>query len=176
MVQQTNLTCECDSLRAQLAAAEHRSSELSQRCQQLEIQVRETLDSAQTGVSEIPTLEASLAAQTTVEASLHRGQLGSNPDYQFKSRILRPTFPPRPTSRDINRSFMSCAWELWGDDADIEEPEAKGLTLNYDEYINLVDVFFDRRWPYLPVLHRQTFLNEHLMPFLAKSEIRRISK
>lgn len=30
-------------------------------------------------------------------------------------------------------------------------------------------LFFDCRWSYLPVLHRLTFVNEHLNPFLSKS-------
>lgn len=176
MVQQTNMSCECDSLKAQLAAAERRSSELSQRCQQLEIKMLETLDSIRPAVAEGSTPGSSLAAQTTVETSPRCGQLSSNPDHQFTSRIMRPTFPSKPTSRELNRSFMSSAWELWGDDTIAEEPETNVLALNHDDYINLVDVFFDRRWPYLPVLHRQTFINEHLTPFLAKSETRPISK
>lgn len=69
---------------------------------------------------------------------------------------------------------MSSAWDLWGDDAasssEITSQSNTALS-GFDNaaFENLVDVFFERRWPYLPVLHRPSFVNDHLQPFLAKS-------
>lgn len=36
-------------------------------------------------------------------------------------------------------------------------------------YVRLINIFFDRSWAYLPVLHRPSFVREHLTPFLAGS-------
>ncbi|PYI09508.1 hypothetical protein BO78DRAFT_405022 [Aspergillus sclerotiicarbonarius CBS 121057] len=174
VVQQVNVNCECDSLRAQLAAAEQRSNDLSQRCQQLESQILETLSSVRSDIPDVQTPGPS-AAQTTVETMSYSDQLNISPDHRFTSRILRPTFSSRANSGEINRSTMSSAWELWRDDADIQVPEENKLSLDHDAYTNLVKAFFERRWPYLPVIHRQSFLDQHLAPFLAKTNMRPLS-
>jgi hypothetical protein len=71
----------------------------------------------------------------------------------------------------VGRSALSSAWELWGDDTHIEIPEAGGLGLDHDAYVNLVIAFFDRLWPYLPVIHRGSFFQQHLTPFLTQSDM-----
>lgn len=71
---------------------------------------------------------------------------------------------------------MSSAWELWGDDTDTESFEANGAGLDHNAYIDLANAFFDRRWPYLPVIHRPTFFDQHLAPFLAHSGMASLSK
>lgn len=175
MVQHPNINCECDSLRSQLAAAEKRSHDLSQKCQQLEIQILETLSSAQAVIADSPNLEHFSVAPRTTETVSQRDQLNGNPDNRFTSRILGPTFSFRPNSRKASRSALSSAWELWGDDADIEVTEASGLGLDHDAYVSLANAFFDRRWPYLPVLHRGSFFQLHLTPFMAQSGMRPLS-
>ncbi|CAI7653979.1 unnamed protein product [Penicillium bialowiezense] len=142
MVQHAN-NCECDSLRTQLAAAERRATELSQKCHQLEFQIAETLKSVPPTISDIPTSSSPMIAQTATELCLLNGQLSG-----------------------MNRSSMSSAWELWGDDTDMEMPESNRTGLDRDAYVNLATEFFDKRWPYLPVLHRQSFFDQHLIPFL----------
>ena len=64
------------------------------------------------------------------------------------------------------------AWDLWGDDStptDVFRSTNIPLDLGDDAYRDLTNTFFDCRWSYLPVLHRPTFVNEHLNPFLSKS-------
>ncbi|PYH35687.1 fungal specific transcription factor domain-containing protein [Aspergillus neoniger CBS 115656] len=159
VIRHPSLNCDCDALRAQLAAAERRSNELSERF----------LFDLMTG---IPSSNPPLPGHNSAEAISQSDQLKGNPDCRFLSRILRPTFSLQFSSRRENRSAMSSAWELWGDVTDIEVSEADGLSLDNDTYINLAGAFFDRRWPYLPVLHRHTFANQHLTAFLTKSEMR----
>ena len=173
VVQQTSLSSECDSLRSQLAAAERRGDELFQKCQELELQLSTALDSAQPVISDIPTPGCSSAAQAVTDTQ--PDQLRINPDNRFTSRILRPTFSLKSHSTGVNRSAMSSAWELWGDDTDTEVPEASGLDLNHDAYLGLANAFFDRRWPYLPVLHRRIFFDHHFTPFLTKSDMKPLS-
>lgn len=175
VVQQTNLTSECDSLRSQLAAAEQRGDELAQKCQQLEMQILNTLNASHPITSGIPSSGPSSAAQAATEATVQPGQLRSNPDNRFTSRILRPTFSMRSNIRGVNRSAMSSAWELWGDETDTEVSEPAGLDLDHDAYFTLANTFFDTRWPYLPILHKRSFFEDHLSPFLAQSGLKILS-
>jgi hypothetical protein len=167
------MTGECDSLRIQLAAAEQRANELSLKCQQLESQILEPFNSTQSAQnihSGVLTPGRSSVAQTSAETSSHYEPLSGNPDRQFASRILRPTFTLRSNNRGINCSAMSSAWELWGDVTDtIQEFETNRTDLNHDAYLNLAREFFARRWPYLPVVHKQTFFDEHMGAFLTNS-------
>lgn len=174
MIQHTNSNCECESLRSQLAAAEQRSHELSQKCQQLELQILEALSSTQ-AATDIPNSENCSVAPTTTGTVSRPDQLSSNPDNRFTSRILGPTFSLKSNTRKMNGSALSSAWELWGHDTTVEVPEAGESGLDLDAYVNLVNAFFDRRWPYLPVLHRGSFFEMHLTPFLTKSDMRPLS-
>jgi len=166
-VQHSDVNCECDSLRSLLATAELQNHELSQRCQRLEAQLLETPASAQ---AIIP--GSSNPGQYAVSQPDH---LPGNQDHRFTSRILTPTFSLEQTPRKVRRNALSSAWELWGDDAEIEIPETSGLGLDHDAYVNLVNAFFDKRWPYLPVLHRGSFFQQHLTPFLTGSDERPLS-
>ncbi|CAK48772.1 hypothetical protein M752DRAFT_248958 [Aspergillus phoenicis ATCC 13157] len=172
VIQHPSTNCDCDALRAQLAAAERRSNELSEKCQQLETRLLEALSSVRTNVSGISSHGLPLPEHESTEAISRSDGLSANPDCRFLSRILRPTFSLQFSTRRESRSAMSSAWELWGDIADIEVPETDGLSLDNDTYINLAGTFFDRRWPYLPILHRHTFINKHLTAFLTKSEMK----
>jgi hypothetical protein len=63
---------------------------------------------------------------------------------------------------------------LWGDDAanpNVITSQSNADLAGFDNasFENLVEAFFERRWPYLPVLHQPTFVNDHLNPYLARS-------
>lgn len=171
MVQHSNVNCECDSLRSLLATAELQNHDLSQRCQQLETQLLQTSSSTRAVIPDSSNLVQFPVADTVSQPD----QLSGNADHRFTSRILTPTFSSNPNSGKVSRSVLSSAWELWGDDTDVETPETSGLGLDHDAYVNLVNAFFDRRWPYLPVLHRGSFFQQHLTPFLTSSDLKPLS-
>lgn len=101
-----------------------------------------------------------------------------NSDIPYSGRILRPTFSRRSTARDMNWSALNSAWNIRGDETVPSHlSEAFTIPADFDEnaYRSLVDTFFDRRWPYLPVLHRPSFNAKHFNPFLCKSATSGIS-
>lgn len=167
-IQQADMSGECASLRIQLVAAEQRANELARRCQQLESQITETSSPAQPGSTGIPTPGRSSAGYVGTGISSQPNPPSGNPDQQFASRILRPTFSLRSNSRGSTRSAISSAWELWGDDAD-PDFETRESHLNLDACITLANEFFDRRWPYLPVIHKTTFFDQHMNPIIKNS-------
>ncbi|KAE8138885.1 fungal-specific transcription factor domain-containing protein [Aspergillus pseudotamarii] len=175
MIQQTNLSAECVSLRSQLAAAEQRGKELYNKCHQLETKISNILVSSRPVISGISSPGGSLVAQTVSETISQSDQVRSNPDNRLTSRILTPTFSIKSNLRGVHRGAMSSAWELWGDDTDTEVPEVSASDLNSDAYFTLANEFFDRRWPYLPILHRKSFFDNHLTPFLTKSDMKPLS-
>lgn len=133
------------------------------------------MDSSLPAVSGISATGCSSAAQTAAETVIQPDQPGSNPDHRFTSRILRPTFSMRSTIKCVNRSAMSSAWELWGDDTDTDVPEPRASDLDNDALFALAKAFFDQRSPYLPILHRTRFFDDHLTPFLTKSGMKPFS-
>jgi len=101
-----------------------------------------------------------------------------NSDIPYSGRILRPTFSRQSTVKNLNWSALSSPWDLWGDDAaptDMSQAFSSPVDLDVNAYRSLVDSFFDRRWPYLPVLHRPSFTISHLNPFLSNSPASSIS-
>ena len=87
---------------------------------------------------------------------------------QYTGRILRPTFGIAYQNR-VDAGDKSSAWSLWKDDhsaeTPIEHPNVENLTFNEDHGLALIDIFFDQRWPHLPILHRPTFMRERFEPF-----------
>ncbi|PYI16457.1 hypothetical protein BO99DRAFT_445398 [Aspergillus violaceofuscus CBS 115571] len=176
--------CECDDLRARLATAEQRCSDLLQENQRLQVQIMEAFQSPGPAAHEPRTPMLSVAKDAG-----HSTAAGSGPQpqhipldgttdlaFQYCERILRPTFANRPGMQKVNRSTLSGAWELWGDDTSVEVPLNSAVEISHETYASLAETFFDRRWPYLPVLHRPTFWEQHLNPFLAHPEARSISR
>ncbi|KAJ3500407.1 hypothetical protein NM208_g17150 [Fusarium decemcellulare] len=62
---------------------------------------------------------------------------------------------------------MSSPWQLWNGLSASETPATTPASFSIQEDgLGLVDVFFDRRWPQFPVLHRPTFMEQHYLPFV----------
>ncbi|KPA38565.1 pyrimidine pathway regulatory protein 1, partial [Fusarium langsethiae] len=91
-------------------------------------------------------------------ASLERGYVG---------RMLLPTFRGANTNGASETGFRSGPWQLWnGLSASDTPPTATSNTFNlHRDGIGLIDVFFDRRWPQYPVIHRPTFMEQHYIPY-----------
>ncbi|KAI9932432.1 hypothetical protein ASPWEDRAFT_46965 [Aspergillus wentii DTO 134E9] len=181
MIQPMNSNCDCDLLRGQLETAGHRYNALLEEYERLKVERLEVFQAS--GIE--PGLQGSTPAplpdpvadnpqQDKIPVtSSHQEDVQINPDIRYCGRILRPTFSHRPNAKDINGSTLSSAWELWGDDPVHldESSQTTAITTEFDcdAYGSLVNIFFDRRWPYLPVLHKPSFVNEHLTPFLVDS-------
>ncbi|KAL3485153.1 fungal-specific transcription factor domain-containing protein [Aspergillus germanicus] len=180
LVVQAHSGCECDSLRARLLSLQKEYDALLLEADQLRTQRRSEsvrFDTTARNVTSSGALRTS-SGLGTPEAG-HGLATPSDPlilnlDLSYTGRILRPTFTPQPNFRDSYRSALSSAWYLWGDDAaDLNVITSQGSAdpSGFDNatFVNLVEAFFERRWPYLPVLHQPTFISEHLNPYLARS-------
>ncbi|KAH6972402.1 fungal-specific transcription factor domain-containing protein [Ilyonectria sp. MPI-CAGE-AT-0026] len=89
-------------------------------------------------------------------------------DTFYRGRMLLPTFTKNSTADTPNASFLSSAWHLWNGLAEASPPgDASDATqLSLDDYDSeLVEIFFARRWPQFPVLHKPTFMERHFIPF-----------
>ncbi|RAL00047.1 Zn(II)2Cys6 transcription factor [Aspergillus ibericus CBS 121593] len=170
--------CQCDRLRGQLETLQLQYDTLSQQFEEFrrqaggEIPLRNSHAPDVSGLSSSGTISVSRrhVCSTTPE-ELRKQNLLFKSDIPYTGRILRPTFPQRTRVRDTNGSALSSAWRLWGDDTRPIETPLPSTTipdLDAEAYMNVAGTFFDRRWPYLPVLHRPTFLREHLLPFLSR--------
>ncbi|RAL07608.1 fungal specific transcription factor domain-containing protein [Aspergillus homomorphus CBS 101889] len=84
----------------------------------------------------------SLRARLTAAERRCSELLQQNQELQVK--LLESIQPPSPT--------LSGAWELWGDDAGGHVPIVHEVEIGQETYINLSEAFFDRRWPYLPIV------------------------
>ncbi|KAL4745953.1 hypothetical protein BDW72DRAFT_210859 [Aspergillus terricola var. indicus] len=180
LVVQARSDCECDFLRARLLS-------LQKEYDALLLEVDQLRSQRPSAPAQLNTATGGLSSRTALTASDGHGipeserglappsdSLILNFDLSYTGRILRPTFTSQPNFRDTYRSVLSSAWDLWGDDAansDLITSQSSTALSGFDNAAleNLVDVFFERRWPYLPVLHRPSFVNDHLQPFLAKS-------
>ena len=177
---QTLSDCECDFLRARLLSLQKEYDALLLEVDQLRSQRSSAPAQLNTAAGGLSTHIALPASDENGVRQAERGLAPSsdplilNFDLSYTGRILRPTFTYQPNFRETRRSALSSAWDLWGDDAasssEITSQSNTALS-GFDNaaFENLVDVFFERRWPYLPVLHRPSFVNDHLQPFLAKS-------
>ncbi|KAL4963027.1 Zn(II)2Cys6 transcription factor [Aspergillus stella-maris] len=179
-----NTECQCDELRAQLFSLQEQYDALLLQLNQVQpdkhseshppdaIQRDDsTLDVSQSDA--LPTLQYN-GAPTVVRGPLQPPTSSfPNSDLSYTGRILRPTFTPLPILHDTYRSALSSAWDLWGDDAamtDVTFQELSSLADVEDAVItSSIDVFYERRWPYLPVLHRPSFVSDHLNPFITRT-------
>ncbi|KAI9046022.1 Zn(II)2Cys6 transcription factor [Aspergillus affinis] len=172
VVQQVSDTRECDVLRARLDALQYRYDDLLREFEQMRMQHSTT-------VSDLPILAPNPPNNNHADVRLHMDDdFPAGPDSRSSSRILRPTFSQRPQAKGMNRSALSSAWELWGDDMTPFNATPQPVNLaDFDQavYEDLVDVFFTYRWPYLPVLHRQSFVTKHLSPFLEGPDVNPVS-
>ncbi|CAG7561890.1 unnamed protein product [Fusarium equiseti] len=141
--------CECDHLRGQVERLKDRVNELQTR-----LAMQSRLPSEALSQDRQMRLDARVEPDGSV-ASLERGYVG---------RMLLPTFRPNGTSES---GFRSGPWQLWnGLSASDTPPTATSNTFNlHRDGLALIDVFFDRRWPQYPVLHRPTFMEQHYIPY-----------
>ncbi|GMF67336.1 unnamed protein product [Aspergillus oryzae] len=182
LIRQSDADCRCQSLREQLASLERRYEALAQ--QHEELLAQKDKDSLHDGAN--PRALDGLALANS--SSHHHDTMGTsesvvpqsrdlrrNANCSYSGRILRPTFSKSTNIEGMNMSTLSCAWNLWGDDSmPTEQPISLSL-LNDAAYVELVNIFFERRWPYLPVLHRPTFESKYLTPFMTNLEVDPVS-
>ncbi|RDW74440.1 uncharacterized protein DSM5745_07102 [Aspergillus mulundensis] len=180
LVVQAHSDCDCEILRIQLQSLQKEYDALLQVVEQLRSQKPLEHDRFDAAVEHIPCPGASPAPDRHHISGAGHGlpppsdPLVLNFDRSYTGRILRPTFTPQSKFGEAYRSALSSAWDLWGDDVlntDVPACHSNALPSGFDNaaYENLVDVFFERRWPYLPVLHQPSFVSGHLKPFLANS-------
>lgn len=102
---------------------------------------------------------------------------GAYPTYT--GRILRPTFGVAHQNR-VDAGDKSSAWSLWKDDhsaeTPTEHPNAEDISFHEDHGLNLIDIFFDQRWPHLPIVHKPTFMRERFEPFARGQELPGIAR
>lgn len=101
---------------------------------------------------------------------------GAYPSYT--GRILRPTFGVAHQNR-VDAGDKSSAWSLWKDDHSAETPiehPVENVSFQGDHGLTLINVFFDQRWPHLPIVHRPTFMRERFEPFAQGMELSGIAK
>lgn len=85
-------------------------------------------------------------------------------------RILKPTFSKSRHDSNLSSCTLGSAWMLWDDDIQSSptiSTDSSPPLLDTFTYRRMVGIFFEHRWPYLPVVHYQSFLGDHLDPFLA---------
>ncbi|KAL4896922.1 fungal-specific transcription factor domain-containing protein [Aspergillus ambiguus] len=166
VVQHLNPDCQCDLLQSRLKAVENRYDALLREHEQLQL-------------SQSTILQSEPQVRETTVGSTPSGP-PVNIDQHFSGRILRPTFSHRPGVKGVTGSTLGSAWELWGSERECSDtPDQPTLALaqfNRDGIVSLVDMFFGRRWPYLPVLHRPTFVDHHLNPVINNSTASPISR
>ncbi|KAL3456169.1 fungal-specific transcription factor domain-containing protein [Aspergillus heterothallicus] len=178
MVQQVQSDCECDSLRDRLMSLQKEYDSLLLEVDQLRSQMPSQPVHLETTLGDLPSpgsLRSPGAPELAGEeqhVSLHAGDpFILNFDLSYTGRILRPTFTRQPNLKHGYQSALSSAWDLWGDDTtNTDSTASHGTTVPADfdsaAYQSLVEGFFERRWPYLPIIHRPSFVNDHLNPFL----------
>ena len=97
----------------------------------------------------------------------------------YTGRILRPTFGSAHQNR-VDAGDKSSAWSLWKDDhsaeTPTEHPDAEDISFHEDHGLALIDIFFDQRWPHLPIVHKPTFMRERFEPFARGEEVPNIAR
>ncbi|KAL4903850.1 fungal-specific transcription factor domain-containing protein [Aspergillus multicolor] len=179
LVVQAHSDCSCELLRIQIQSLQKEYDALLLEVEQLRSQNPSEHDRFDTAVEHTPCPGPFPSDVHGLDGAGHGlpqpcEPLVMNFDRSYTGRILRPTFTPRPNLGDTYRSALSSAWDLWGDDVlhnAVPASHSTTLPSGFDNgaYENLVDVFFERRWPYLPALHKPSFVNGHFKPFLDKS-------
>ncbi|KAH7123293.1 fungal-specific transcription factor domain-containing protein [Dactylonectria estremocensis] len=137
-------------------------------CERLRGQVRDLQD-------QIANFQAQHNIQTPVQHSKRTQELlgtgrHSPPGLEsfYRGRMLLPTFPRTDAIDHPSPSFLGSPWHLWNGLAEASPPGDIPDTIppSLEDYSSeLVDVFFSRRWPQFPVLHKPTFMERHYIPF-----------
>ena len=146
----TDPNCNCIALREQVRTLEAKIALLEQRESSLANTVP-AFDSNPNG-TERPFQAPSQGQPSPLERS-------------YTGRILLPTFPQTATSDYPEQGLLSSPWHLWGSTLDEQGPQpGDDVPSSSEEASELVAIFFARRWPQLPVLHKNTFLQDHFTP------------
>ncbi|KAH6887482.1 fungal-specific transcription factor domain-containing protein [Thelonectria olida] len=138
-------------------------------CEQLRNQVQKLKEQVESLQAQRSTESQSSSTSQTCNVSLDAQDLSNLPEIYYPGRILLPTFPETGAADTPNGSFLSSPWHLWNGLAEASpcEDVSSSIPLTPDDYgLELVEVFFARRWPQFPVLHRPTFMESHFVPFL----------
>lgn len=133
-------------------------SETDCGCEQLRAQVRDLEE--QNRVLRAQLLSSQPVNHATVQSSSSEGGHGA-------SRMLLPTFPRLAPSESGSTTFLSSPWRLWDGliANETSDTEPDNIRLSDAERVELVDIFFIRRWPQYPVLHKPTFVQSHYFPW-----------
>lgn len=114
----------------------------------------------------------------STEAPATNTRPNDNLDLAYTGRILRPTFASRLNGHEGDDAFKSSPWHLWRDDPTttatptLTDQRACPLDAHTSK---LVDIFFARRWPSLPILHQPTFRERHYDPLLNGQPVENLS-
>ncbi|KAF5019937.1 hypothetical protein F66182_8034 [Fusarium sp. NRRL 66182] len=154
LVVKTNRDCECDHLRGQVARLKDRVSQLQSQL------------AAQSRVSSETRSQEGHPQMRPVDPALNDGSVGTL-GRLYGGRMLLPTFRGSGNHGSSETGFMSTPWQLWnGLSASDTRPASTSDTFSLErDGLGLIDVFFDRRWPQYPVLHRPTFMEQHYIPY-----------
>lgn len=122
---------------------------------------------------ELLTLSQQPVNHGTASASTSVGEGG-----QAASRMLLPTFPRLAQVEAQQTGFLSSPWRLWDGLIANETPESAepvDALVPEGERLELVNIFFIRRWPQYPVLHRPTFMHLHYIPWSSGEPVSSLS-
>ncbi|KAI9151510.1 Pyrimidine pathway regulatory protein [Paramyrothecium foliicola] len=157
--------CECDQLRQQVLGLQAENERLRGQLQipagHLQPHSPITADTVPAPASSAQLLTPGSEGSTQHHATGEQGV--------YSGRILLPTFRGRHVDGNTNTSFLSSPWHLWQglENSNEETAERAALPTSLrDEAGELVDLFFTRRWPQFPLLHKPTFLNSCFEPFI----------
>ncbi|CAI6099248.1 unnamed protein product [Clonostachys chloroleuca] len=163
LVVRSDPCCECEQLRDQVQA-------LRSENERLRHQLDCPVDSFQPEFISTPVLEVPLedpAPPLTPSSSRRETQTNSEEHVAYSGRILLPTFRRRNTGDGANTSFLTSPWHLWhGLNADAGATPGVSLPSYLTDTGEFAELFFARRWPQFPVLHKPTFMKDVYGPFI----------
>lgn len=170
VVRQHDPNCNCTALREQIKSLSDQVNVLNSRLAEKErAWVHSEHSDRDAHTTDQPQTQPQLSPVTSPLRSVRRDDATVEKSC-MAVRILRPTFPRRGDSSSPSVSFLSSPWHLWGrtgehvPDLD-KEVDMNLWRSNIEAWPHLVDTFFTRRWPQLPVIHKPTFMEKHLIPF-----------
>ncbi|KAF7558129.1 hypothetical protein G7Z17_g144 [Cylindrodendrum hubeiense] len=159
--------CECERLRSQVRELQEQLATL-QAHQNTQSTFLGQVDSDGPETEALTSLIGQPSQLVSAPVDARRG---FSPELEgfYRGRMLLPTFPETNTADTPNSCFLSSPWHLWNGLAEASPPSdhvPNSIPLSLHDYsLELVDVFFARRWPQFPVLHRPTFMESHYLPF-----------
>ncbi|KAJ4152129.1 hypothetical protein NW765_017638 [Fusarium oxysporum] len=160
LVVKVDKECECDRLKGQVERLKGRVNELQSRL------ATHSSTSSEADSQENHSQIRPANIERLNHSSEPDGTVGSL-EKAYSGRMLLPTFRGVGTNGNSDTGFMSSPWQLWNGLSASDTPSAAtSNTFNlYRDGLSLVEVFFDRRWPQYPILHRPTFMEQHYIPY-----------